>query len=58
VLSTIKAMNKVVIRLNHINTTSVQDTSEKKKNVENGNNLSSPKSPCPGGSPLELPPLI
>ncbi|CAI2198185.1 14456_t:CDS:2, partial [Funneliformis geosporum] len=57
VLSTIKAMNKVVVRPNHINTTSVQDTPEKKKNVENASN-SSPKSPCPGESPSELPPLI
>ncbi|CAG8785393.1 5329_t:CDS:2, partial [Gigaspora margarita] len=55
VLSTIKSMNKVVTRPKNINTTSVQNTPEKNKKVERP---SSPKSPCPGGSPSELPSLI
>ena len=56
-LSTIKAMNKVVTRPDHIiNTTSVQDTPEKKKKVENEYKPESPKSPCPSHS--ELPSLI
>ncbi|CAH1769913.1 3689_t:CDS:2, partial [Entrophospora sp. SA101] len=42
-LSTIKVINKVVTRPNHIDTTLVEDTPEKKKNVEN--KPSSPKSP-------------
>ncbi|CAG8517324.1 1309_t:CDS:2 [Dentiscutata erythropus] len=54
VLSTIKAMNKVVIRPNYINITSVHNTPEKNKKVEQP---SPPKSPCPGESPLELPSL-
>ncbi|CAI2187268.1 18606_t:CDS:2 [Funneliformis geosporum] len=49
---------KVVTRPNHINTTSVQDTPEKKKNVKNRNKPSSPKSPYPCGSPSKLPSLI
>ncbi|CAJ0845237.1 17235_t:CDS:2 [Entrophospora sp. SA101] len=47
-LSTIKVINKVVTRPNHIDTTLVEDTPEKKKNVEN--KPSSPKSPSGGGS--------
>jgi len=58
ILLIIKAMNKVMIRSNHINTTLVQNTSEKKKNEENGNKLSFLKSSCPGELLLKLQPLI
>ena len=57
VLSTIKGINKSTIKDNHIHTTTVQDTPAKAKKAEE-QKPSSPKSPCPGGSPSELPPLI
>ncbi|CAG8592873.1 8610_t:CDS:2, partial [Acaulospora morrowiae] len=57
VLSTIKAINKSITKDKHIHTTSVQDT-PKKAGKENQTLPSSPKSPCPGGSPSELPSLI
>ena len=62
-MSTVRAVNKAIavdnIRGdNNLHLTSIEDTPLKKKKAENRNQPSSPKSPCPGGSPSELPPLI
>lgn len=54
VLSTIKGINKPTTKYKHIHTTTVQDTPVKVKKAEE----QKPSSPCPGGSPSELPPLI
>ncbi len=72
VLSTIRAINKGTTKDNHVHITQVEDTSAKAKKaeketgtfnkkmviVENQTSPSSSKSPCPGGSPSDLPPLI
>jgi len=62
-LSTARATNRAIAVYNargdnnlHLN--SVDNTPLKKKKAENINQTSSPKSPCPGGSPSESPPLI
>ncbi|RIA85792.1 hypothetical protein C1645_879083 [Glomus cerebriforme] len=66
VLSTVRAGLARIIKAiavdntrgdNNLHLTSVDDTPLKKKKAENRNHPSS-KSPCPGGSPSELPPLI
>ena len=57
VLSTIKVINKATTKNNHVHITQVEDTPAKAKKVEK-ENQTSPKSPCPGGSPSKLPPLI
>jgi len=63
VLSTARAVNRAIAvdntrGDNNLHLTSIDDTPLKKKKAENRNQSSSPKSPCPDGSPSELPPLI
>ncbi|PKY45756.1 hypothetical protein RhiirA4_460418 [Rhizophagus irregularis] len=62
VLSTVRAVNKAIAvdntrGDNNLHLTSIEDTPLKKRKAEK-NQTSSPKSPCPGGSPSEFSPLI